>query len=113
MKLARDRHVQNTSIHSHTQNSQYIGSAFVQPSVYSVTSGISLPSFNQPPVQLSHYNPPPSMFKPGSNVQPVNIQYINQSTSYQVQPAYNPESGIGGQGLQNYYAVNSTAINSV
>lgn len=66
MKLAKDRHrISNqsnniSSIHSHNQSmtSQYPGSAFVQPSNYSVPSGISLPTYVQgPPVQFTHYAP--------------------------------------------------------
>lgn len=109
MKIAKDRHMQDSTVHTHTQNSQYIGSAFVQPSVYSVNSGISVPSYSQPPIQMTHFNPPPAMFKPQSHItsQPINIQFMNQPVSYQMPPPQIPQ-----QGLQNYYAVNSTVVGS-
>ena len=96
MKIARDRHMQSSAVHSHTQNSHYIGSAFVQPSVYTVNSGITIPSYSQPPIQATHYNPPyDQMVKPQSYgntwaPMPVKIQYSNEPTSYQVPPPYVP-----------------------
>lgn len=115
MRLARDKQLQTSgsSIHTPTQNSQYIGSAFVQPSVYSGYSAPTVPVYTQQPIVIPSYNPTPSVYRPQSYVPaPVNVQVVNHPVSYPVSSINPGSSGVGTQGLQNYYAVNSTTINS-
>jgi len=127
MRLAKERQLQTSvgsSIHTPTQNSQYIGSAFVQPSAYSVQSGQMIQNYTQAPIIIPPYNPSSSTYTPQTYVNPpVNIQVKNQPATYSVsavQPVSTsvsivnpvPSSVIGTQGLQNFYAVNSTAMNS-
>lgn len=112
MKLARDRHVQTSSIHS---QSTHFSSAFVQPSTYAVNSSINAPTFTVPPpsAQLPQYTPPPMQFRPVSNFQqPVHIQYVNQPATYVQQISHEGETGHILP-PQNYYAMNSTTVNSM
>lgn len=69
-------------------------------------------NYSQPPILMPPYNPTP-VYRPQAYVNPtVNIQVGNFPTSYSV-PAINPgSSGVKTQGLQNYYAVNSTTMNT-
>lgn len=121
MKLAMDKQrISNqsnniSSILSHNQSmsSQYPGSAFVQPSAYSVPSGISLPTYVQPPaVQFSHYQPPQVIYPVKPTIQPTTTFNPQPLPSYQlpVIPQY-PETLQ--QPINNYYVVNSTTMNSV
>ena len=115
MRLAREKQLQTSasSIHTPTQNSQYIGSGFVQPSVYSVQSGPVVPNYIQAPIIVPPYNQPPSVYRPPTYVNPqVNFQMSNQPVSYSVSAVNPVSSTVGSQGLQNFYAVNSTTMNT-
>jgi hypothetical protein len=111
MKLARDRNVQTSSIHSQPS---HLGSAFVQPPTYVVNSSINAPTFTvPPPLQIPQYNPPPMVFRPVSNYQqPVHIQYVNQPATY-VQPIVQEGETAHIVPRENYYAMNSKTVNSM